>query len=168
MARGRSVEELVGRTFGRLTVEERASNDRHGNARWLCRCACGATSTPIASPLRRGLIISCGCAKVRFTADEQRAKELAKNHRRRAKLLNSGGGFTAAEVAALHRRQRGRCAEPSCRTRLGASFHRDHIVPLKLGGRNEIGNIQLLCRPCNMRKSSKHPASWARENGRLL
>jgi hypothetical protein len=32
---------LEGKTFGNLLVTNRASNDRFGQARWNCRCACG-------------------------------------------------------------------------------------------------------------------------------
>lgn len=38
--------------------------------------------------------------------------------------------------------------------------HIDHVMPLRLGGSNYIENIQLLCRPCNLSKGSKHPAVW--------
>lgn len=31
----------------------------------------------------------------------------------------------------------------------------DHIVPLDRGGLNDVSNLQLLCQPCNSRKSSK-------------
>lgn len=35
------------------------------------------------------------------------------------------------------------------------SIHYDHIVSLSDGGINDISNIQLMCRGCNLRKSSK-------------
>lgn len=30
----------------------------------------------------------------------------------------------------------------------------DHVVPLELGGLNDVSNLQLLCRACNRRKSA--------------
>ena len=44
--------------------------------------------------------------------------------------------------------------------------HFDHIVPLDLGGANDITNIQLLCETCNLKKkntntnTSKHYEKW--------
>lgn len=55
-----------------------------------------------------------------------------------------------------------------CRVKLMGIFHRDHIIPLDLGGTNDIRNIQLLCPPCNGEKHAKHPIDWAQENGLLL
>lgn len=85
--------------------------------------------------------------------------------RRTALKRLSGGSYTAADVAAIFIRQRGKCAE--CGISLG-KYHVDHIMPLKLGGLNIPKNLQILCPPCNQRKHAKHPIDWARENGRLL
>jgi hypothetical protein len=42
MSKGQyNLVDMHGRRCGRLTVERRAANV-HGNARWLCRCDCGA------------------------------------------------------------------------------------------------------------------------------
>lgn len=35
------------------------------------------------------------------------------------------------------------------------SAHYDHIVSLKNGGLNDVSNIQLMCRPCNLKKSAE-------------
>lgn len=54
--------DLTGITFGRLTVV--AFHDIHGkhpNARWLCRCECGAERIVFGSNLRKGTTRSCGC-----------------------------------------------------------------------------------------------------------
>jgi hypothetical protein len=54
-------QDLSGRTFCRLTVLERAPNDAHGHARWLCRCACGNPVTARSYHLKSGQSKSCGC-----------------------------------------------------------------------------------------------------------
>jgi 5-methylcytosine-specific restriction endonuclease McrA len=44
----------------------------------------------------------------------------------------------------------------------------DHIMPLARGGKHSPANIQLLCPPCNLRKSAKHPIDYMRQLGWLL
>lgn len=61
----KTIENLIGRTFGRLTVLCRAEdyvypNGRH-RTRWHCECACGNTVDVEASNLKRGNSKSCGC-----------------------------------------------------------------------------------------------------------
>lgn len=54
--------DLVGQTFGKLTVTARASS-RKGSTRWHCTCECGGTSTPYGARLTGGHAKSCGCAQ---------------------------------------------------------------------------------------------------------
>ena len=35
-------------------------------------------------------------------------------------------------------------------------LHIDHIIPRKVGGTHDLENLQVLCKACNLRKSSKH------------
>jgi hypothetical protein len=52
--------DLTGRTFGRLTVRERAGS-RGKHALWLCDCACGRTVDAMSHHLLAGRVRSCGC-----------------------------------------------------------------------------------------------------------
>ena len=89
-----------------------------------------------------------------------------KTHRRRGRLLDAGGKFTRADVDRLLALQRHRCA--NCGACLKASYHIDHKQPVAKGGTNHPDNIELLCPPCNLRKSDKLPHLFAQENGRLI
>ena len=61
--------DLTGQTFGAWTVIRRDSAvKRKGQARWLCRCACGAERTVRSCSLRTGETRSCGCLKSELTA----------------------------------------------------------------------------------------------------
>ena len=53
-------DNLSGKTFGRLTIGE-ASRNARGNVTWTCLCSCGNGVTVLASNLRSGKTVSCGC-----------------------------------------------------------------------------------------------------------
>ena len=57
---GKTVRNLVGQSFGRLSVIERAES-RNGKAYWLCRCDCGNYKTVSGTHLVDGSTQSCGC-----------------------------------------------------------------------------------------------------------
>ena len=80
--------------------------------------------------------------------------------RRRDRKRGAVGHHTLAEVKALEVSQAMRCANPLCRADLSAGYHQDHILPLVLGGTDDIANIQLLCSPCNLSKGDLHPDEW--------
>ena len=56
----RKAIDLVGESFGYLTVESRAEGYRYG-PRWLCRCVCGKAITVLGSNLRSRKTTHCGC-----------------------------------------------------------------------------------------------------------
>jgi 5-methylcytosine-specific restriction endonuclease McrA len=86
--------------------------------------------------------------------------------RRRALMRKAAGYHSADDIRQIYNAQKGRCAY--CRCRLGDAYHVDHIISLARGGTNWPSNIQLTCKPCNLRKNAKHPLAFARELGRLL
>lgn len=56
-------EDLSGRHFNAWEVLERAPNNSHGSAMFLCRCECGTTRVIRAGCLKSGKSKSCGCHK---------------------------------------------------------------------------------------------------------
>lgn len=85
------------------------------------------------------------------------------NNKRRDKRKRS---LARGVIPRLERLQRMKCA--NCRACLRRGYHLDHIVPISKGGAHEERNVQLLCPPCNRRKSARMPIEWAQLNGRLL
>lgn len=90
----------------------------------------------------------------------------ASDHKRRAGIKKGGGSFTATDIRALLKTQRGKCV--ACRGKISGIYHIDHIMPLALGGSNGISNIQLLCPRCNLSKKDKHPITFMQSRGFLL
>lgn len=56
---------MIGQTFGKLTVVERAESGKRGQSRWRCRCECGKTTMSWANGLKRGRVLSCGCGRAK-------------------------------------------------------------------------------------------------------
>lgn len=124
------------------------------NPRW--------TGGPEASVRRR---VESGAAAKQLReyrrANPHKEREWAQNRKNRA-----AGRLEYGTLPKLMRAQRGRCA--FCSTSLRNGYHVDHITPLARGGKHESGNVQLLCGPCNLRKSDRDPIAFAQLNGRLL
>jgi 5-methylcytosine-specific restriction endonuclease McrA len=84
--------------------------------------------------------------------------------RYRAKRLGASGDFTVAEWLMLVAKYGCRCL---CCGQMGGGndLQIDHVVPLEMGGSNNIDNIQPLCEKCNKAKGKK--VIDYRKNGRL-
>lgn len=61
MPRGTNAISLVGRTFGWLSVKDRAGRNKHKKALWRCECACGGVAVVPSHHLKTGHTKSCGC-----------------------------------------------------------------------------------------------------------
>lgn len=86
---------------------------------------------------------------------------------RKARKRNAAGTHTARDISLILNAQCKKCAY--CRVDLGArKYHVDHIIPLARGGTNWPRNLQILCGPCNQRKSARDPIEFAQSRGLLL
>ena len=85
---------------------------------------------------------------------------------RRALLKGSEGTHTKEEILNLLKKQNYKCA--NCLKNTQKFYTADHIICLKKGGSNYIGNIQILCTSCNSKKGTLDPIVFAKRNGRLV
>lgn len=82
-------------------------------------------------------------------ANPEKRRVYTKN--RRNNKLGASGKFSSEEWGALCRKYDNRCLACGKKTRLTV----DHVVPISVGGSNDISNIQPLCVSCNSRKGTK-------------
>jgi 5-methylcytosine-specific restriction endonuclease McrA len=82
-------------------------------------------------------------------------------HRRSGRRI---GRLPAGTIKAIGESQSWMCVACSV-SLLESGYHKDHIMPLAMGGLHEPENIQLLCPRCNMRKGAKHPDDFMRSIG---
>jgi len=93
-------------------------------------------------------------------------KKIICHRNRRARKRNAEGSHTSADIQQLLTLQRKKCAV--CHTSITKGYHVDHVIPLAMNGSNGKDNLQLLCAPCNLSKSAKHPIYFMQERGFLL
>ena len=95
---------------------------------------------------------------------EQRANDKTRRRLMESNIIPIPRGWKALQME----RQGGKCA--GCFKRFGPrrKAQIDHIIPLALGGDNDITNLQLLCDSCNPSKGAKPEHVWRRELGQLL
>ena len=84
--------------------------------------------------------------------------ELARVRAKRAGQ-ESYSSFTQTDIQILLEKQSGECL--ACYTPFTECVMEvDHKLPLEYGGANDIKNLQLLCKSCNIKKGNKDNAKW--------
>lgn len=58
-----AVKDMVGLTFGKLTVLKRDETKQTAAAYWICQCECGNQKSIRGDRLRNGEAVNCGCEK---------------------------------------------------------------------------------------------------------
>ena len=133
-----TVKNLVGETFGRLTVIERAGSDTSNKAMWKCICQCGEEVITRGSDLIRNKVQSCGCYKT-----EKLSKNLA------------GERFGKLLVVSPHSKEKDAIVwECMCECGNTTYVTTNHLT---------TGNTQSC--GCLSSKGEKQIAEWLRENG---
>lgn len=88
-------------------------------------------------------------------------------HVRRARLRCAPGALSPQIGDKLLVLQKNKCA--CCKASLARrKYHLDHVIALAAGGTNTDDNIQVLCAPCNLSKSTAHPVDFMQSRGFLL
>jgi 5-methylcytosine-specific restriction endonuclease McrA len=82
----------------------------------------------------------------------------AARDRRRARVANAVGQYTAQDVLVCLLQQGGRCFY--CVRPLTSGFHVEHMTPLARGGSNGPENIVCACPTCNLSKGTKTAAEF--------
>lgn len=158
----------------------------------VCKCTKSLTDFYPKSAARGGFTTACkGCiiekSKKHYAANKEKIKsritaykksdperlarwrknEYGKNYTlrsiatRRVRALTAGGRHTKKDIEEIYIEQRGLCVY--CKDPLKEGRHKDHIMPLKLGGTHHRENIQLLCPTCSLRKNALHPDIFAKQ-----
>lgn len=106
--------------------------------------------------------------RVYRNTEDGKIKHRVAEHNRNARMRESGGKHTAADIKLIKKKQHDKCVGPNCKKSIKDIYHIDHRIAVSKGGTNNKDNIDLLCPSCNMRKKAKHPIDFAQENGCLL
>ena len=96
--------------------------------------------------------------------EKHKNSQIAIKINRRARKKANGGSVTKDEIKGLKLKSNSVCYYCKQKKRLSI----DHVIPLKLGGRNEISNMVMACINCNSQKQAKDPIVYAKEIGLLL
>lgn len=98
-----NIVNMIGRTYGRLTVLERSVNDKQGNAQWICKCECGKLKVVRGRSLRQGRVRSCGCL-------------LAESSKERMTAMLTKHSLSGSKLYRVYASMRERCENPSCKS----------------------------------------------------
>lgn len=147
----RNLHDLTGQRFGRYRVIARSgANTKGGNARWKCKCDCGATSIVPGGNLTRGTAKSCGCL----------VREMNTKHGQ-SHTPQYAAYVASARLAAKKQRTPLWADREAIRKFYQAcpkGYHVDHIIPLQAkaaSGLHVLENLQYLSQRDNTSKQNK-------------
>ncbi len=146
----RTLVNLTGKVFGRLTVLSRAAN-RPGlrHTQWNVRCLCGTEKIVQGTALRSGLVKSCGCLNTEQKGENSPTwnPNLTEEDRARRRLGTPTNETGALLSQRIRRRDRATCLVCGAPN----STHVHHLEPwaLNRGLRYNPANLVTLCKECH-------------------
>jgi hypothetical protein len=155
----RSLKDLIGQTFERLTVIERAINNKNGQTQWLCKCLCGNKVTIVGYNLTHGKTKSCGCLHretMSKSYGEATFNSTICNYKVKAKKRGHEFSLSDQEIAELMLLPCKYCGKKSSNNTISKSNNGD----FQYSGIDRIdntkgyikGNVAPSCRRCNFGK----------------
>ena len=153
----RSLVDIAGQKFGRLTVVKRQGSDKQAKATWLCECDCGNKKVVAGYLLRRGNTTSCGCLRKRPKGVAAFNRAL-RNMQRNAKTRGHKWQLSKEQVAHLTKQACHYCGtKPSqvCSDKTcDGSYIYNGIDRVDNERGYTIDNVVTCCRTCNHAKST--------------
>ena len=121
--------DIVGKKFGRLTVNNFANSDSNGQSYWYVTCDCGTKKVVQGKSLVRAAIVSCGC----WNREKcwQGCGDLSKTYWsalvKGAARRHIDCDLTIEEGWALFRQQNGKCALTGRELFIDPQYARHHV-----------------------------------------
>jgi len=110
--RGSVAIDLVGTTFGRLTVVARAGTTTKpsggGDPTWACRCECGTEKVIRGKNLRSGQVRSCGCLAREVSSSRLASRRGEKHFQWKGDAIGYDGAHQRVDSA------KGKAADHQC------------------------------------------------------
>lgn len=96
-------------------------------------------------------------ARIRQWKRDNPGRVRSHNAKRKGLLQASDGHYTQEDIIGLREQQKGLCAYCQCQMAVTGRLREtiDHIIPISKGGSNDLTNIVLACRECNLSKSDQ-------------
>lgn len=166
--RGR-YEDLTGKRFGRLVVQERSGSSKCHVPVYRCRCDCGNETRSLANSLRTGGARSCGCLnreRVRVKNTKAFGEAAFNNilyvyrkqaHARGLNFLLTRDEFRALVVSECHY-----CGTSprNVMKATGGNFTYNGIDRTNNSEGYRLGNVVSCCRTCNIAKGTMSVAEF--------
>lgn len=149
---------LVGQTFGKLSVIRKSDQRAYSKVLWDCLCECGSITKSTTGHLMNGHTTSCGCNRREVARTRAVSRNtthgLSKfkfygptmaNKRRAAKSKRTPAWSNLDKISEIYKE----CPD---------GYHVDHIIPLRgklVSGLHVPENLQYLTAADNLRKKNK-------------